>query len=549
MIDRMSVLDGVRHLIDSYILQIGFNDRIGLGYEILSLLKEKNINLLAMEAKAGEQMVIKFHCDSDLRLQQIMADLKGINGIHSVQVKELMPYEKREHQLTTILNSVNEGIIAINENGVLTHINEMARNILHLEKRDVIGFPAKRLIKEKLPILDTIKTGESYHLMEVKSKKGDKTVHYLSSGVPILNNKGRVIGAVATIKDFKQVEEIISKVDGKMKAFTFDKIVYQSSGMKKIVETAKIVAKGTSSILLRGESGTGKELFARAIHLESCRSREPFIAINCAALPESLLESELFGYEEGAFTGAIKGGKKGLFEQANKGTLFLDEIGELSTQMQVRLLRVLQEGTVRRIGGNKEISIDVRIISATHRLLEEMISDHTFRLDLYYRLNVVPIHIPPLRKRKEDIPIIAQYLIRKICHKLKKQEKFLTSESLRYLMNLPWPGNVRQLENTLELLINVVENEKISMEDIVQWSNFQSEKTEISEPMGNDNFTLQCSFKKKWPTLKEVVDEVEKELISQVLESHLSSRKAGSILGVSNTTILNKMKKHGFSAK
>jgi TyrR family helix-turn-helix protein/PAS domain S-box-containing protein len=531
------------------ILQIGFNDRIGLGYEILSLLKEKNINLLAMEAKADDQMVIKFNCESEPRLQQIIADLKGISGIHSIKMKELMPYEKREHQLTTILNSVSEGIIAINELGVITHINEMAMNILHFENKEVIGAQAEELFGEKLPILETIITGKPYHLKEIKSKRSNKTVHYLTSGVPILNNKGKVIGAVATIKDFKQVKEIISKVDGKMKAYTFDKIVYQSNEMKKIVETSKLVAKGTSSILLRGESGTGKELFARAIHLESDRSHEPFIPINCAALPESLLESELFGYEEGAFTGAVKGGKKGLFEQANKGTLFLDEIGELSTQMQVRLLRVLQEGTVRRIGGNKEIKVDVRIISATHRKLEEMISENTFRLDLYYRLNVVPIHIPPLRERKEDIPIIAQHLIRKICQKLKKQEKFLSSDSLPYFINLPWPGNVRQLENTLELLINVVENDKITKENILQWSNFQTKKTENKNQVDEDHFTVQFSFNKKWPTLKEVVDQVEKELINQVLDSNLSSRKAGSILGVSNTTILNKMKKYGFPAK
>jgi transcriptional regulator of aroF, aroG, tyrA and aromatic amino acid transport len=502
-----------------------------------------------MEAKANEQMVIKFHCDSETRMQQIITDLKGINGIRSIKTKELMPYEKREHQLTTILNSVSEGIIAINENGEITHINEMARHTLHLEKKEVIGVHAEHLLKEKLPILETIITGKPYHLKEIKSDKNDSSVHYLTSGVPILNNVGKVIGAVATIKDYKQVEEMISKVDGNLKAFTFDRIVYQSNKMKKIVETARIVAKGISSILIRGESGTGKELFARAIHLESCRSKEVFVAINCAALPESLLESELFGYEEGSFTGAIRGGKKGLFEQANNGTLFLDEIGELSTQMQVRLLRVLQEGTVRRIGGNKEIKVDVRIISATHRKLEEMISENTFRLDLYYRLNVVPIHIPPLRERKEDIPIIAQHLIRKICYKLKKQEKFLTSDSLQYLISLPWPGNVRQLENSLELLMNVVENDKITMDDILQWSNFQSERTEIKSPLNNENFSFKFCFSKKWPTLKEAVDEVEKELINQVLESHLSSRKAGNILGVSNTTILNKMKKYGFPVK
>jgi len=317
--------------------------------------------------------------------------------------------------------------------------------------------------------------------------------------------------------------------------------------MRHVIKTAKMVAKGNSTILLRGESGTGKELFARAIHRESLRAQAPFIPINCAALPDSLLESELFGYEEGSFTGAARGGKKGLFEQADHGTIFLDEIGEIPNQVQVRLLRVLQEGMIRRVGGSKELSVDVRIVAATHRNLEEMIPKGEFREDLYYRLNVIPLRIPPLRERSEDIPLIAQHLIRKISEKLGKSEIHLTKESLDLLMGQTWPGNVRQLENILERIINVMDCAELKPQHLYEWTDLVSTPHPAEREEGI--FQIQIPVDKEWPPLKKIVSEVEKQVLIRVLETHASSRKAGKILGVSNTTILNKMKSYGISGK
>lgn len=525
------------------VIQIDFEDRLGLGMEIFEVCEKNAVDKIGMEVIPAQGMFIKFRCTSVDQVQRLLKDLEAVKGVFFVKLRDQMPYEEREHELRTILNSVSEGIVAVNKDGEIIQINEVACKIFHCSSEDVIGSNAVELFQENAPILETLKTGLPYRLAEREFTKGNRVIHFLTTGVPVLNAKGQVIGAVATMKDFRQVEEIISKIDRKKQLMSFEGIIHQSAKMRHVIETAKMVAIGNSTVLLRGESGTGKELFARAIHMESLRVQAPFIPINCAALPDSLLESELFGYEEGSFTGAARGGKKGLFEQADHGTLFLDEIGEIPTQVQVRLLRVLQEGKIRRVGGTKELTVDVRIIAATHRNLEEMIQRGEFREDLYYRLNVIPLRIPPLRERSEDIPLISQHLIRKISDKLGKQKIHLTKESLDLLMGQPWPGNVRQLENILERIINVMDSAEIKPHLFYEWTDLVS--TPPTAECENGNFQIQIPVEKEWPTLKKIVSEVEKQVLMRVLETHSSSRKAGRILGVSNTTILNKMKSYG----
>lgn len=525
------------------VVQIDFEDRLGLGIEIFEVCEKTGVDKIGMEVIPNQGMYIKFRCSSDNQVRSLLKDLEAVKGVLLVNLRDQMPYEEREHELTTILNSVSEGIVAVNKDGEIIQINKVACEIFHCSYEEVIGTNAEGLFQENAPILETLKTGLPYLLEEREFKKGNRSIHFLTTGVPVLNAKGQVIGAVATMKDFRQVEEIISRVDRKKHLTSFEGIIYQSAKMRHVIETAKMVAKGNSTVLLRGESGTGKELFARAIHMESLRKQAPFIAINCAALPDSLLESELFGYEEGSFTGAIKGGKKGLFEQAEHGTIFLDEIGEIPTQVQVRLLRVLQEGMIRRVGGGKELAVDVRIVAATHRNLEEMIPKGEFREDLYYRLNVIPLRIPSLRERRDDIPLIAQHLIRKISVKLGKAEIHLTKKSVELLMSQSWPGNVRQLENTLERIINVMDSVEITPQHFYEWTDLVSDH--YTSESGAGNFLVKIPVEKEWPTLKEIVSDVEKQVLIRVLKTHASSRKAGRILGVSNTTILNKMKSYG----
>ena len=247
--------------------------------------------------------------------------------------------------------------------------------------------------------------------------------------------------------------------------YTFNNIIGKSRRMQEIFGLVERVARTVSTVLIHGESGTGKELIARAIHFASARNKNRFLSLNCGAMPENLLESELFGHEKGSFTGAVKD-KKGLFQEANEGTLFLDEIGEMTAPMQVKLLRVLQNRTVRRVGGAHELPIDVRIVAATNRNLEQLVRDGTFREDLYYRIHVIPIHLPPLRERKEDIPLLADYFIDKFSRSSGLQARPLTAEAMRVVESYAWPGNVRELENFVERTLALCTGDSITTRDL-----------------------------------------------------------------------------------
>jgi PAS domain S-box-containing protein/TyrR family helix-turn-helix protein len=532
--------------VQEYVIQIDFIDCPGLGYEIFKITESNHIDKIAMEVIPGQGMVIKFRCSAASSVPKLVQDLNAVAGITAVHFGDQMPYEEREHKLRTILNAVSEGIIAVDKKGIITHINEVACRIFYCDSQEMIGVGVHELLETDSSVMDTLRTGKTYKLQEKRIKRDGKKIHFFMSCIPVTNDQCQVIGAVYTIQDFHQVEKIISQVDQRRRLTTFDDIVYQSQKMRSLITSARTVAKSSSTILLRGETGTGKELFATAIHMDSPRSHAPFIGINCTALSETLLVSELFGYEDGSFTGALRGGKKGLFEQANGGTLFLDEIGEISHQLQVRLLRVLQEGVIRRVGGNHEIEVDVRIIAATHRNLEEMLRKGEFREDLYYRLNVIPLTIEPLRERREDIPLLAQGLIRKICRKLGKAEVRLSRDSVDFMMKQEWPGNVRQLENTLERLINLVDTAEIGVHHLALWGDMANYRTGGGSVVSGEN-TIQVPVPPdgQWPPLKDVVAQVEKEVLMRVLEKHPSSRMAGQVLGVSNTTILNKIKTYG----
>ncbi|CAA7602155.1 RNA polymerase sigma factor 54 interaction domain protein [Acididesulfobacillus acetoxydans] len=552
-----------------FIVQIDFEDRPRLGYDVFEVFEKHGIDKIAMEVGSVDGMMIKFRLAEGQSGEPLLSDLASLSGVLTVRFREQMPYEEREHELKTILNSVSEGIVAVNRDRKITHINEVACGLFHVTEKEALNLTADDLFTGNPPLVETLATGRSYSLMERKIRRNGHLIHFMTSGVPVLNKKGQIIGAVATIKDFRQVQEILSKMDKGRRLTTFEDIICQSEEMVGLVGAARMVAKGSSTVLLRGESGTGKELFATAIHVESPRRKGPFVAINCGALPDSLLESELFGYEEGAFTGAAKGGRKGLFEQAKGGTLFLDEIGEISPQVQVRLLRVLQGGAVRRVGGGGEIPVDVRVVAATNRNLEEMIRKGEFREDLYYRLNVIPLQIPPLRERREDIPLIAQHLLRKICARLGKDEVRLTRETVEILSAQDWPGNVRQLENALERLVNLVDAAEILPEHLYAWTDIGKEKARAAAGNGDgskqgerqgvrngggtldvrdareDVLHVEIPKQGEWPPLKEIVAQVEKEVITRVLERYPSSRLAGQVLGVSNTTVLNKMRAYG----
>ncbi len=318
------------------------------------------------------------------------------------------------------------------------------------------------------------------------------------------------------------VEENLSLRQKLGDQYQFENMIAKSSKMQRVIEVIKIVAKSNATVLIIGESGTGKEVVARAIHSQSHRGSKPFVAVSCAALPESLLESELFGYEKGAFTGAYAQ-KKGKFEFANRGTLFLDEVGEMSANIQVHLLRVLEEKEFTRVGGNEPIKADVRVISATNKDLRKAIASGEFREDLYYRLNVVTIELPPLRERKEDIPLLAQHFLNKFALENQKKVDGFSPEATEFLLNYDWPGSVRELENAIERAVILAKDSLITIADLPQ----ENLALAHPAPMGKN------------------LKEVQKNHILKILtETGENFSEAARILGISRMTLYNKVREY-----
>lgn len=373
------------------------------------------------------------------------------------KIKNMADFNSRiKNQLQTIINTVHDGIVALDDENNLSAINPIAEEIFEICSKELLGTN-----------LNNTKVGKRVlSILKVEPTEGEKFARIKDRYVVIKSSEikedHKLIGTVYTIKDVTEIQRLEEELRRKLRRhehfarYTFDDIVGNSKSIRETVELARRIAKSQSPVLIQGESGTGKELFAQAIHNASPRRRGPFVAVNFAALPESLIESELFGYDEGAFTGAKKGGMPGLFEQAHGGTIFLDEIGDAPLSFQVRLLRVLQEKQVRRIGSSKVIPIDVRVISATNRDLKELVEKGEFRKDLYYRLSVLPLRLPPLRERKEDILTLAEIFYNEFFQgKPPKSAIEYFAAIKEALLNYDWPGNIRELQNVVEYLVNV----------------------------------------------------------------------------------------------
>ena len=363
--------------------------------------------------------------------------------------------------LQVVMDNPFEGILAIDNAGIITFVNSFFMNVLNLSQGDVIG----KKIWDALPgcrLYDTVLQGHSQWGEYLRINGRD----FLILRFP-LKSGGKVVGAVVKtiFPDMATARGIANKVMHPSKAveprrplFTCMDIIGETPSMLAVKKLARKAARTDSTLLISGESGTGKEVFAQAVHNRSVRRDGPFVKVNCAAIPENLLESELFGFVDGSFTGAMRGGKPGKFELAEGGTIFLDEIGDMSLPMQAKLLTVLQEKEVERIGGTKPIPLNVRITAATNKDLHKMVREGGFREDLFYRLKVMEIHLPPLRERTEDIPLIVGYLVKKINRKIGSDIRGVDTESLKRMMNYRWPGNVRELENMIEQATNLSED-------------------------------------------------------------------------------------------
>lgn len=467
-----------------------------------------------------------------------LAIFQDITELQNI-MEELTEVKKYQHILETVLDNAYDGILVVNAEGNITMYNKAYENFLKIPRDQVIGKHVTEVI-ENTRMHIVLKTGEP-EIGHIQRIQGHDMV---CMRLPIKKNE-KIVGVVGKVmfKDVKELKALAEKLSNlqteleyykdvvkKMQGshYTFANIIGSSPSMQDIKEKAIKVARSNSTVLIRGESGTGKELFAHAIHYASPRKEGPFIKINCSAIPESLLESELFGYEEGAFTGAKKGGKLGKFEMANNGTIFLDEIGDMPINMQVKLLRVLQEKEIERIGGNKNIPINVRIITATNRPLEDLIKEGKFRLDLYYRLNVVDLKIPSLKHRKEDIPVLVNFLLIKLSTILGCPKPEIDSHALELLLNYSWPGNIRELENVLERCINFVEQGVIRVNNIPYYIR-----------------RLEFEDLKQTVLLKDILEETERlAIIEAIRVCNGNKLKAAQMLGISRAGIYQKMEKY-----
>lgn len=430
-------------------------------------------------------------------------------------------------EINMIIDGLGNGIICTDNGGIIKFINSKAEDYLKIKGETLVNKSIFEIIPDLK--LDFKKPSP----IEVKVTVNNKRKSFIIKTIPVMIEDKNVSNIIEIHKTSHMIRNAYKLIEGQ-NSITFEHIIGNSPKIMEVKDISKKVAPSKSSVLLRGESGTGKELFARAIHNSSDRVNCPFVAINCASIPDNLLESELFGYEGGAFTGARKEGQMGKFELANGGTLFLDEIGDLPIHLQPKLLRVLQEEAFMRVGGKELIPVDFRLIAATNRNLEEMALDGEFREDLYYRLNVIPIHIPPLRERIEDIEILSEYELEKYCNKLGINSKYFSREVQEAFNKYNWPGNVRELENAVEYLVNVVKGEEINFENL---------------PYTIKKYFLDNKDKtNKSGKLKDIIEDYEKEILKSYLKTYGDTTedkgKIASILGINLSTLYRKLAKY-----
>jgi len=431
-----------------------------------------------------------------------------------------------KNQIETVLNFVVEGILAIDAEAKVININYAAEKMLNVKANDVIGFNISEIFPAT-PIPEVLRTGKGFVNREVSVWHRGKHHNYLINAKPILSGGiGIVQGVVASFQDVNTYKGKISMVYKNQESVTFDQIIGNSHAIECVKEEARKAATSSSTVIIMGESGTGKEIFARAIHFASDCWREPFIAINCAAIPENLLESEMFGYEEGSFSGAKKGGKPGKFQLANKGTLFLDEIGDMPLSLQAKMLRVLQDKVVEPVGGIQSTTVDVRVIVATNRNLEEMVKKGQFREDLYYRLYVFPIILPSLRERTGDIMLLTDYFLHKHGALAGKEIVGFTKQATKVLQQYSWPGNVRELENAIECTMIRMSGTVIDIGD-------------LPAKISNDCYDGKVS---------KLIDQSEKAAIKVALETYgyhvEGKRQAAASIGISIATLYRKINKY-----
>lgn len=483
--------------------------------------------------------------NADNKLVGALTRYEILQGV-SYYIKEVNQLEHTAEILNIILESAYEGVAVVDEKGIIVEINDSYTRFIGKDKEDALGKNVQDVI-ENTNLHNTVKTGmpERGSLQYIQGQA--MVVHR----IPLWKNN-RVVGAIGMLifegltelyKIYERLQKNYNKDDSK--AFTImnhnrnndlislDQIIGDSKSTSELKSITRKIAKTNVTALITGGSGTGKEMYAQSIHDLSPFLNGNFISVNCGAIPEHLFESELFGYEEGAFTGAKKGGKPGKFELAQNGTLFLDEIGEMPLLMQTKLLRILQEKEFERVGGTKKYKINTRIVAATNKNLEKMVEEGTFREDLYYRINVVEIPVPPLRERKRDIPPLISHYLNILCNKHQIEKKSVTSNAMRALVEYPWYGNIRELMNVIEQLVVLIEENTIDLKHL---------PNHIKDQVIQEN---QAAVSNSLNQVRKDEKKQEKELILSILDKNNGNKsKTAEELGIHRTTLYQKLKKY-----
>lgn len=440
--------------------------------------------------------------------------------------KDRMLIKEKVKQLNAVINTSDEGILFINMQHIIEACNPIAqqlfneRNILGKHIDDIASIELKKLIRKSLK-----------YASDTNFTQGNINVTYS----PVIVEENR-IGSFINCREISSIQKLEHKIrrdlysKGLVAKYTFDDIIHKDRNMREVIELSKAFAKTESTVLIIGESGTGKELFAQSIHNESIRQKGPFVAVNCAALPENLLESELFGYSDGAFTGALKGGRQGVFELAHEGTIFLDEIGEIPLHIQTRLLRVLQQKEVMRLGAEQVIPVNIRVIAATNKHLWQLVEEEKFRLDLYFRLSILHMEVPALRERNEDIPLITNYFFRQM--KAHTTFEDMPEAVQQFFLTYNWPGNVRQLENIVERYLLYAQNVSAEKLEPLLIHDLKREMGYTAEQHSNASIVVE----------KGTLEDINRQVILQMLEQHDHNKtEVADLLGISRTTLWKKL--------
>ncbi|MDD3365481.1 MAG: sigma 54-interacting transcriptional regulator [Syntrophomonas sp.] len=495
-------------------------------------------------------------CGYQTCYRMAVAIFNGLNkaqNCHLYQEKELLIEQQAlkniHEELTNVFDTMSDGVIVLNREGKVSQFNPAAKSIIGYSEEALMGVDVVELFSGKAPkTLDLLQTGEPFHDREIILDGIRGKVHATASGIPIFDQDKKVAGATIILRPIAQVQQLVNSFSGAQATFTFDSIIGEDKQLKKSVKLAMMAGGNTSTVLLQAESGTGKEVFAQAIHSSSLRNNGPFVAINCAALPRELVGSELFGYVEGAFTGARRGGRPGKFELANKGTLLLDEIGDMPLEQQAILLRAIQEKAILRVGGDSLINVDVRIIAATNKDLLGLVEEGRFRADLYYRLNVVQIIIPPLRERREDIKLLFKHFVNEMSSKFGRYNTDIDPAVIKCLEHYDWPGNIRELQNVVERILLVAEDGRITIENLPREIVNDAIGHSRDRWEGGPNPAIGVPGLSNRSTRKLYALEQEKESIIRTLDLNAGNISKASVdLGISRNTLYRKMKNYNIS--